>query len=181
MLPTRRWPRITATWRAGLRALPRRPVQAIAACAGVKNDPNRALARHRSWRKRINEGRSPALPGDWRRDLYISGYIAADLAPTGGLRAADLVDCAGGGAQFRLVPDHAHADDHVVVLHFPLRILAHFDDRSILPGPRQSLGGAGRVFYFLPAGGRVVCILHFVSGLLSDDLAAAARSGTFAG
>ena len=72
---------------------------------------------------------APAFfPGGRRCSLYFPGGIAAHLAAAGGLRAADAVDRAGGGAQFRLVPDHAHADDHVAVLHVPVRILAHFDD-----------------------------------------------------
>ena len=106
--------------------------------------------------------------------------LAAHLAAAGGAGTADPADGAGDGAQFRLLPGHADADDDVDVLHLSLRILAHHAGGAVLSGSGQSLGRTGCVLHHLPAAGRGLRIRHSVSRLLSDHLAAAARAGVAA-
>ena len=110
------------------------------------HDPSGHLARYRGRRDIIHK--DDPVPGADRRSggLWLSCRSSIDMAAAGGLRAADTDHDVGDGKELGLLSDHAGADDHVGILHVPLRVLESFSDVAFLSGSGKPLGRAGCVF-----------------------------------
>ena len=115
-----------------------------------------------------------------RRCLYFLAVLPLTWPQQAVLRSADPADSAGRGAQFRFVPDHAHADDDVDVLHLPLWLLARHAAVQFFQDPANHWGALDAFFIMLPVPRRDLRIRHSLSGILPDHLAAAARAGVAA-
>ena len=94
------------------------------------------------------------------------------------LRTSYPADRAGDCAQFRLLPDHAHPDDHVHVLYLSVRILAHHRVIALFfTDPANHWGMLDAFFILCLLAAEILCIRDPLPRLLSDHLASAASTG----